>query len=88
MNCECGKEAKWIIIDQIPYDELFLPLCDLHFQELAHMEGEMNLDFELIDNLSLEDIIIKANEKWKYMNEKHRNLLVEYSTLKKTLDKK
>lgn len=79
---ECNQEAKWLVEDQMPYDELFLPLCEEHFQELVQMEGEMNLDFNLIDNLGLDDLITKSNEKWKYMNQKYRNVLSEWSKLK------
>jgi len=82
MKCkECDREAKWLIVDLPPYDDLFLPLCEEHFQELREMEGEMNLDFELIANLSLEDIVTKSNEKWKYMNKRYSNLLNLYSKL-------
>jgi hypothetical protein len=83
MKCECGKEAKWIIFDQTPYERLFEPMCEACFQELIHMEGEMNVEFELIGNLTLEDVIGKANEKWKYINKKYENTLKEYSQLKK-----
>jgi hypothetical protein len=83
MKChECDQEATWIVTDQSPYEDLFLPLCEEHFQELRGMEGEMNLDFDLIANLSLEDIVTKTNEKWKYMNSKYRNVLDRYSKLK------
>jgi hypothetical protein len=83
MKCkECEHEAKWLIEDLAPYDDLFLPLCEEDFQELREMEGEMNLDFDLIEGLSLEDLVIKANEKWKYMSKKYSNLLKLYSDLK------
>jgi len=83
MKCkECDREAKWLIVDLSPY-ELFVSLCEEHFQELREMEGEVNLDFELIANLSLEDVVSKSNEKWRYMNKRYSNLLKLYSELKK-----
>lgn len=83
MKCSsCIKEAKWLLIDSVPYKFLFEPLCEEHFQELREMEGEMNLDFEYIKNLSLEDVIKKANEKWRYMQGKYKNLLKLYDALK------
>lgn len=83
MKCkECDREAKWLVIDQMPYDELFLPLCEEHFQELKGMEGELNLEFDFIELLTLDEVVSKANEKWKHMNQKYKNLLEEYSTLK------
>jgi len=88
MKCaECDQKAKWLIIDEPPYEQLFFPLCEDHFQELCHMEGEMNLDFEYIEGLSLDRVVQIINEKWLYMNKKYRNLLNQYDKLKKELDK-
>jgi len=89
MKChECNKEAKWIVIDQPPYEELFIPLCEEHFQALREMEGELNIDFELIDNLSLEEVVAKSNEKWKYINKKYSKLLKLYSEMKEEKEAK
>ena len=81
MKCkECAdkgteREAEWLVIDQIPYEDLFLPLCGECFHELKEMEGEMNLDFELIENMDLEDIVRRVNEKWKFLVQKYKNTL-------------
>ncbi len=84
MKChDCNLEAKWIVEDQPPYEEYFLPLCEEHFQEIMQMEGEMNLTFDLIDNLDLEDMIIKANKQNRFWQKRYENLLKEYSGLKK-----
>lgn len=89
MKCSnCDKKAEWLLIDSIPYELLFEPLCNEHFQELREMEGEMNLDFEYIENLSLGDVLKKANEKWRYMQGKYRNLLKLYDELKSEKKKK
>lgn len=83
MNChECNREAKWLVIDQLPNEDLFLPLCDGCFQELKEMEGEMNLDFEYIPNVSLCDVLSMANEKWKYLNQKYSKILKEWEPKK------
>jgi hypothetical protein len=83
MKCkECDQEAEWLVIDLTPFEELFLPLCENHFQKLKEMEGELNLDFYFIKNLSLESIIAEANEKWKYLNQKYLNLLKRYEKMK------
>lgn len=87
MKCkECKQVAKWLIIDQLPYDELFLPLCEEHFQQLREMEGEMNLDFEYIENLDIEEVMVKANEKWLYLTQKYKNTLNLYSQSKRKKD--
>lgn len=84
MKChECNQKARWVVIDQSPYEDLFLPLCEEHFEELRGMEGEMNLDFELLDDVSdYEGLLDKANEKWRWMNKRYQNLLNLYSDLK------
>jgi hypothetical protein len=80
MKCkECDKEAKWLVIDFDAFDELFTPLCEEHFQQILQMEGEVNLDFDLIDNLTIEEVMSMANEKWKYLSHKYSNLLKLYS---------
>lgn len=82
MKClECDKEAVWLVIDQQPYEELFIPLCEEHFQELREMEGEMNIDFFLIENLSLGEVISQANDKWKWTSKRYSKLLKLYSEL-------
>jgi len=83
MKCSnCDRESKWLLVDSIPYDLLFEPLCEQHFQEIRGMEGEMNLDFHLIANITVDDVIGIANEKWKYMKKKYSNLLKLHSALK------
>lgn len=84
MKChECEKEAVWLVEDLAPYDDLFFALCEEHFQELREMEGEMNLDFSLIANLTLDEIIKKANGKWKYLSIKYSQTLKLYSEANK-----
>jgi hypothetical protein len=79
---DCDAKASWLLIDFEGFSELFTPLCEEHYQQLVKMEGEVNLDFGIIENLTLEDIIAKANEKWKYLSEKYSILLKQRSELK------
>jgi hypothetical protein len=87
MKCSnCDEEAIWLLVDSIPYTLLFEPMCDKHFHELCHMEGEMNLDFKLIKNITIEDLVKISNEKWTFMKKKYTNVLKLYGELKKKLD--
>lgn len=87
INCsECDKKAVWVIIDEIPFEVLFNPFCEEHFQELKEMKGEMNLDFEYIEDLDLFEVFRIANKKWNYMKKKYYNLLKLYAELKRTVE--
>jgi len=79
----CNKAAEWILIDSVPYELLFEPLCEEHFREIREMEGEMNLDFVIVDETSISTLIYKANEKWKFLNDQNRRLLKLYEEAKK-----
>jgi hypothetical protein len=81
---ECDQDAKWIVEDLPGQDEYFLPLCEEHFQETVQMEGEINLDFQRIEDLTLKDVIGKANAHNKFWHKRYENLLKEFSALKKS----
>src|SRR4030042_3879117 len=83
MKCDCGKEATHVLIDFAAYDALFTPLCDHHFEEVRVMEGELNIDYEWIPNLTLEDVVEKANRAIVLEHKRNRSLLEEYAALKK-----
>ena len=63
-------------------DTYFTPLCVEHFHETVQMEGEMNLDFDLIESLTIEEIIEKANKHNEFWEKRYHNLIQEYSDLK------
>jgi hypothetical protein len=76
MKCkECSREAEWLVVDFDAFDELFTPLCDEHLRQICELEGEVNLEFSLIDNLTMKEVIDMANSKWKYLKGKYLNLL-------------
>ena len=85
---ECGREAKWLVEDLPGINEYFVPLCEEHFQDTVQMEGEMNLTFELIDNLDKEDLITKANKQSIYWLKRHENTLAELIKLRETVKAK
>ena len=89
MNCHyCGKEAKWIIFDAAPYDVFFMPVCEAHFQENIELEGEMNLEFELIANMTLDAAILKANRRIMSWEKRYDQMLAEYQVARKLLNLK
>jgi hypothetical protein len=84
MKCkECDKEAEWLVTDFDAFDELFMPLCEEHLDQLLRMEGEINVDFNMIDNLTVGEVIAMANEKWKCLRGKYLDLLKIYSEIVK-----
>lgn len=87
MKCQdCERPARWIITQLAPYADkfLFYPVCEEHFQEIREMEGEMNLDFDLIDNLTVEEVINTANKEWAFIKKKTAWLWQENSKLTKS----
>ncbi len=89
MKChDCKEEAKWIIFEAAPYDVFFMPVCEEHFQENIELEGEMNLEFELIANMSLDDVILKANRRIMSWEKRYDQMLAEYQVARKLLNLK
>lgn len=83
---ECNqREAKWVVFGLSDVNTYALPMCDEDFEETCRIEGEINLEFALIADLTLKDALEKVNKHIQALQKGHENLMKEYVAARKLL---
>ena len=80
-----AQDAKYIVKDLDGVSEHFYPVCEEHFEEICRQEGEINVTYFEVEELTAAKTIEEANKNNAYWQKRYENLLKEYTAARKLL---